>query len=85
MNRTSLIALSVAIAFGSASGAMAASKKSSTDAHQAYAAEGKSVSDPREAYVAQRKGSDQTWCDADPACNGWGQWAQGVRDGKIKY
>ena len=78
--------LSAAIVLGSASGAMAASKKTS-DAPHAYAAAGggKQVVDPREAYLAKRKGSsDLTWCDASPECNGWAEWVRDVNSGKLK-
>jgi hypothetical protein len=88
MNRKiAFSALSVAIAFGSASAAVAAAKKH-TDAHQAYgsAAGGKILVDPRDAYWTKRKpGGDTSWCDSDPKCNGWGEWEQAVTTGKLKY
>jgi hypothetical protein len=63
--------LSAAIVLGATSGAWAASKKSSVD-------------DPRVVYLSQKKGHDVTWCDTDPNCNGWAQWANLVRAGKLK-
>ena len=88
MNRKiAFTALSVAIVFGSASGAVAAAKKHA-DAGQAYgsAAGGKTLVDPRDAYWAKRKpSSDLTSCDSDPKCNGWGEWEQAVISGKMKY
>jgi hypothetical protein len=63
-------ALSAAIVLGATSGTWAASKKSSMD--------------PRVAYLSQKKGSDVTWCDVDPNCNGWAKWADLVRAGKVK-
>jgi hypothetical protein len=79
-------ALCLAIVFGSASMAAAAAKKH-TDAGQAYgSAADKSPTDPRDAYWAKRKGGgDQTWCDADASCNGWGAWLEAVSTGKMKY
>jgi hypothetical protein len=73
-------ALSLAVVLGGASGAVAASKK----AHEAFASAGTPV-DPRDAYLAKRKSNSfLTWCDADPSCNGWGDWARMVNAGKIK-
>jgi hypothetical protein len=87
MNRKiAFIALSMAIAFGSASAAAAAAKKH-TEAGQAYgsATGGKTMVDPRDAYWASRKGgSDPTWCDADANCNGWNNWLQAVSTGRLK-
>jgi hypothetical protein len=86
MNRTiPFVVLSALIAFGGSSTTMAASKKAG-DARNAYAATGggKEATDPREDYLAKRKGGDQTWCDSDPQCNGWVQWVEGVRTGKLK-
>jgi hypothetical protein len=72
-------ALSIALALGSAGGAMAAGQKHS--AHEAYAsAGGGSVADPR-----VNKGSNhEGWCDIDPQCNGWNAWLQDVNAGKLK-
>ena len=87
MNRKiAFTALSLAIVLGSVSGAAAAAKKH-TNAGQAYgsANAGKTLVDPRDAYWTKRKGGgDPTWCDADPACNGWGEWLQAVSTGKLK-
>jgi hypothetical protein len=88
MNRKiAFTALSVAIVLGSASAAAAAANKHA-DAHQAFGSAdgGKTLVDPRDAYWAKRKGgSDTTWCDSDPQCNGWGEWLQRVSTGKLKY
>jgi hypothetical protein len=75
MNRTiAFTALSLAIALGGASGAVAASKKHN-DAHQAFASEvGGQVSDPRH---NPQGGNHPTWCDVDPQCNGWALWLKG--------
>ena len=41
--------------------------------------------DPRDAYLAKRKaGAFLTWCDSDPSCNGWAEWARMVNAGKLK-
>jgi hypothetical protein len=76
--------LALAIVLGSASVTMAAKKH--MDPRQAYgSAAGNTVVDPRDAYWAKRKGGgDTTWCDADPQCNGWGEWLQGVNSGRLK-
>jgi hypothetical protein len=87
MNRKiAFAALSLAIVLGSASAAAAAAKKNG-NAGEAYgSAAGKTLTDPRDAYWAKRKGgSDTTWCDSDPSCNGWGQWLEAVSSGKMKY
>jgi hypothetical protein len=75
MNRKlAFAALSLAIVMGSVFAAAAAEKK-----HGALA-------DPREAYWAKHKGgSNPTWCDSDPSCNGWGEWLGAVSAGKMKY
>jgi hypothetical protein len=84
IRRIAFTALSAAIVLGGAAGAIAASKKN--DARHAYAAAGAQQEDmdPREAYMQKRKGGDQTWCDADPECNGWAQWMREVSSGKRK-
>jgi hypothetical protein len=79
MNRTiAFTALSLALALGGASGAMAAGKKHV--AHEAYAsAAGGNVTDPR-----VNKGSNhESWCDLDAQCNGWNAWLQDVSAGKL--
>ena len=75
MNRTiAFTALSLAIALGGASGAVAASKKHH-DAGQAYASgTGGQVSDPRH---NPQGGNHPTWCDVDAQCNGWALWLKG--------
>jgi hypothetical protein len=81
MNRTIAFgALSLALVFGGASGALAASKKHNS-AHEAYAASGaEKVTDPR-----VNKGSNhEGWCDMDAQCNGWGEWLRDVEEGKLK-
>jgi hypothetical protein len=71
-------ALSLAIALGGASGAMAAGKKHN-DARAAYASgAGASIGDPRH----NQGGNHETWCDLDPQCNGWNAWLQNVSAGK---
>ncbi|HEY4406573.1 MAG TPA: hypothetical protein VGN55_18160 [Xanthobacteraceae bacterium] len=80
MNRKiAFTALSLAIAFGGASGAMAAGKKHG-DARAAYAsATAGSVADPRH----NQGGNHETWCDLDPQCNGWNAWLQDVNARKL--
>ena len=75
-------ALSAAVLFGAASGAMAASKKGK----EAYASAATAAYvDPRDTYRAHRaKNSDQTWCDADCTCNGWDQYLKDLASGKVK-
>ena len=78
MKRTiAFTALSLALALGSAGGAMAAGKKHS--AHEAYAsAGGGGAADPR-----VNKGSNhEGWCDIDAQCNGWNAWLRDVSTGK---
>jgi hypothetical protein len=71
-------ALFLAIAFGGASGAMAAGKKHD-EGRAAYASgAGGPFADPR-----QNKGANhESWCDLDPQCNGWNAWLQNVSAGK---
>jgi hypothetical protein len=86
MNRKiAFTALSAAIIVGSVSGAVAAGKKH-TDARQAYGSAADSTPiDPRDAYWTKRKGGgDMTWCDANEKCNGWAEWGEAVRAGKLK-
>jgi hypothetical protein len=74
-------ALSAAVLFGAASGAMAATKKGK----EAYASAAGGYVDPRDVYHAGRKGGgDQTWCDADSSCNGWDQYLKDLSSGKAK-
>lgn len=74
-----LTALSLALAFGGVSGAMAAAKKHG--AHEAYASSaGGSVADPRQ----NKGGNHETWCDLDEKCNGWAAWLEDVKEGKLK-
>jgi hypothetical protein len=83
MIRTAVFAaLSLAVVLGGASGAVAASKK----AHEAFASGSAGTpADPRDTYQAKRKSNSfLTWCDADPSCNGWGDWQRLVSAGKIK-
>jgi hypothetical protein len=78
MNRTiAFTALSLALALGGASGAMAGGKKH--NGHEAYAAAGGSVSDPRQ----NKGGNHESWCDLDAQCNGWAAWLQDVSAGKL--
>ncbi len=73
--------LSAAVVFSGASGAVAASKK----ARESYASTASAPVDPRDAYQAKRKpGAFLTWCDSDPSCNGWAEWAREVNAGKLK-
>jgi hypothetical protein len=78
-------ALSLAIVLGSASMAAAAAKKH-TEAGKAYGSAAGTTVDPRDAYVAKHAGgTNPTWCDSDPSCNGWGAWLEAVSTGKMKY
>jgi hypothetical protein len=82
MNRKiAFTALSLVLVFGGAGGAMAAGKKQHNGAHEASAAEsGGKVVDPR-----HNKGANhESWCDTDAQCNGWGEWLQDVKAGKLK-
>ena len=76
-------ALSASIVLGGAGGALAAKKNEGRHAFAA-ARTGQQDIDPRDAYMQKRKGSDQSWCDADAECNGWGQWLRDVQSGKRK-
>jgi hypothetical protein len=80
MNRKiAFTALSLAIAFGGASSALAAGKKHG-DARAAFAsATAGNVADPRQ----EKGGNHPTWCDSDPQCNGWNAWLQDVGAGKL--
>jgi hypothetical protein len=84
-SKIAFTALSLAIVLGSASVAAAAAKKQ-TGAGKAYGSAAATTVDPREAYVATHPGgTNPTWCDAEPSCNGWGKWLEGVSTGKMKY
>jgi hypothetical protein len=90
IRQITLTALSGAFILAGASvAAIAAGKKG--EARHAYAAQPAAAAqqqpqdeDPRTAYMHKRKGGDQSWCDADAQCNGWGQWLQDVESGKRK-
>jgi hypothetical protein len=69
-SKLAFAALSLAIVLNGASVAVAGGKKE--------------VVDPRTTAKSATKGK-QTWCDIDPACNGWGQALQLAKAGKLKY
>jgi hypothetical protein len=67
---------------GSANASVASPKhEHHENARKAYGAVASPTIDPRDAYVKQGK-AQQTWCDVNPDCNGWAQWAKGVHEGK---
>jgi hypothetical protein len=79
-------ALSLAIVLGSASVAAAAAAKKHSEAGKAYGSAAGTTVDPRDAYVAKHAGgTNPTWCDSDPSCNGWGTWLEAVSTGKMRY
>ena len=72
-------ALSLVLVLGGASGAMAAGKTHHA-AHEASASgPGGSISDPRQ----NKGGNHESACDVDPQCNGWNEWLQDVKAGKL--
>jgi hypothetical protein len=73
-SKIAFAALSLAIAFGGASVAMAGGKKETADPRVAYAAK-----------KAEHPNGRQGWCDIDPACNGWGQARTLAAQGKLKF
>ena len=62
--------LSLAIVLNGAPVAMAGGKKEMVD--------------PRTTAKSAHK-SRQSWCDIDPACNGWGKALELANAGKLKY
>ena len=74
MNRKlAFAALSLAIALGSSSAAMAGAKH--------HHSGGKTPVDPRQAYPDHPNGG---WCNINPSCNGWDAYWQGMHS-KTKY
>ena len=73
-SKITFAALSLAIALGGASAAMAGGKKETADPRVAYA--GKKAEHPN---------GRQSWCDVDPSCNGWGQARTLAQTGKLKF
>jgi hypothetical protein len=76
MNKIAFAALSLAIAFGGASAAMAGGKKQ--------------VADPRAVYLSssaktERPNGRQNFCDIDPNCNGWSDALKLAQQGKLKF
>jgi hypothetical protein len=68
-----LAALSLAVAIGGVTAAVAAEHK-----HHAGP-----ITDPRAAYKPQGS-NHETWCDINSQCNGWDQWLEDVKEGKLK-
>jgi len=75
-HKLALSALALALVLGGSSGALAGGKKPS--GHEAFATA--AVADPR----VNKGDRHETWCDVDPQCNGWNQWLEDVRTGKIQ-
>jgi hypothetical protein len=74
MNRqVCLAALSLATALTGVAAAVAATHKH----HEAQ------ITDPRTAHKPQGS-NHQTWCDISAQCNGWDQWLDDVKEGKLK-
>jgi hypothetical protein len=78
IHKIAFTALSLAIALGGASGALAGGKKHN-EGGQAYAS-GASVADPRH----NEGRNHQSFCDVDAQCNGWATWLADVKAGKLK-